>query len=116
MSTGSIQLFVGPASACLVEQMKVRSSTRATSSGSEAHQKELGLPVRRTNVPLSTNCVVSRSHSALDPSHHTTSSGPVRLPTCATHETISGCVVGVVPSPPAVGLALHFPPHPSPPF
>ncbi len=35
ISTGSFQLLVGPASASCVEQMKVRSSTRATSLGSE---------------------------------------------------------------------------------
>ena len=35
ISTGSFQLLVGPASTCSVEQMKVRSSTRATSLGSE---------------------------------------------------------------------------------
>jgi hypothetical protein len=31
--SGAIQLLVGPASSCLAEQMKVRSSTRATSLG-----------------------------------------------------------------------------------
>ena len=36
MSPGSIQLLVGPQSSGLCEQMKVRSSTRATSEGSEA--------------------------------------------------------------------------------
>ena len=36
ISAGSIQLFVTPASFGSTEQMKVRSSTRATSSGSEA--------------------------------------------------------------------------------
>ncbi len=35
ISLGSRQLFVGPASSSVVEQMKVRSSTRATSPGSE---------------------------------------------------------------------------------
>ena len=34
ISTGSVQLFVGPASSSLSEQMNVRSSTRATSDGS----------------------------------------------------------------------------------
>src|SRR6476620_2825700 len=42
ISAASIQLLVGPASASSTEQMKVRSSTRATSLGSDAHQKELG--------------------------------------------------------------------------
>ena len=36
ISAGSAQLFVGPASILLLEQMKVRLSTRATSLGSEA--------------------------------------------------------------------------------
>ena len=35
ISRGSIQLFVGPASSCVAEQMNVRSSTRATSDGSD---------------------------------------------------------------------------------
>ena len=35
ISAGSRQLLVGPASSSFSEQMKVRSSTRATSSGSE---------------------------------------------------------------------------------
>lgn len=42
ISAGSIQLLVTPASASLTEQMKVRSSTRATSSGSEAAWNEFG--------------------------------------------------------------------------
>ena len=36
ISCGSVQLFVGPASSSLSEQMNVRSSTRATSDGSES--------------------------------------------------------------------------------
>ena len=36
ISSGAIQLFVGPASSSRSEQMNVRSSTRATSPGSEA--------------------------------------------------------------------------------
>ena len=36
ISSGAVQLFVGPASSSFSEQMKVRSSTRATSLGSEA--------------------------------------------------------------------------------
>jgi hypothetical protein len=35
MSSGSCQLLVGPASSSRFEQMKVRSSTRATSAGSD---------------------------------------------------------------------------------
>lgn len=36
ISPGAFQWFVGPASSSFSEQMKVRSSTRATSVGSEA--------------------------------------------------------------------------------
>jgi hypothetical protein len=36
ISEGSRQLFVGPASASFSEQMNVRSSTRATSPGSDS--------------------------------------------------------------------------------
>ena len=39
---GSIQLLVNPASCSFSEQMKVRSSTRATSAGSENAAKEFG--------------------------------------------------------------------------
>ena len=35
ISAGARQLFVGPASSCCAEQMNVRSSTRATSLGSD---------------------------------------------------------------------------------
>ena len=42
MSCGSIQLLVGPASSLRSEQMKVRSSTRATSLGSDHARYELG--------------------------------------------------------------------------
>ena len=45
ISAGSHQLLVTPASDSSNEQMKVRSSTRATSSGSDAAQKEFGFAV-----------------------------------------------------------------------
>src|SRR5688500_14643271 len=66
ISAGSIQLLVGPAPDSSALQMKVRSSTRATSSGSDAAQNELGFFASSsfTNVPASTSCVVMRSHSA----------------------------------------------------
>ena len=38
ISSGSRQLLVGPASISSLEQMKVRSSTRATSPGSDVAQ------------------------------------------------------------------------------
>src|SRR6185369_4346494 len=58
ISPGSFQLLVGPASASFVEQMKVRSSTRATSLGSEWAQYEPGRLAGSSSVkvPASTNC------------------------------------------------------------
>ena len=42
ISAGAFQLFVKPAPSGSAEQMKVRSSTRATSEGSDAAQNEFG--------------------------------------------------------------------------
>ena len=57
ISAGSHQLFVGPASSSRSEQMKVRSSTRATSVGSDSARYEFGrfASDRRSNVPASTS-------------------------------------------------------------
>ncbi|MNY11221.1 hypothetical protein D3C86_1442370 [compost metagenome] len=74
ISAGSAQLLVGPASSGRSEQMNVRSSTRATSDGSEQARKELGrlagLSLRI--VPAWTICSHRRSYSSCEPSHHTT--------------------------------------------
>src|SRR3954470_8223067 len=66
ISTGSRQLLVGPASASRFEQMNVRSSTRATSAGSEAAQYELGrlASLNVVNVPLSTRTWHRQSYSS----------------------------------------------------
>ena len=95
--SGAIQLLVGPASSSRSEQMNVRSSTRATSPGSEAHQKLFGRSsgFSRLNVPFSTSSPVSRSHSACDPSHHTTASGRVSCAISPTHSASSGRLVPV---------------------
>src|ERR1043165_1483239 len=42
ISSGSVQLFVGPASTSFFEQIYVRSSTRATSEGCERERNEFG--------------------------------------------------------------------------
>ena len=57
ISLGSIQLLVGPASSSLIEQMKVRSSTRATSLGFERAKNEFGrfCEFSGVKVPLATN-------------------------------------------------------------
>src|SRR6516164_1547028 len=77
ITAGSIQLFVGPASCSRSEQMKVRSSTRATSDGSVVAQKLLGRfsGSSGTNVPASTSSRQSASYSSSDPSNQWTSSG-----------------------------------------
>src|SRR6266545_7475317 len=77
ISAGARQLLVGPASALSAEQMNVRSSTRATSAGSERARKLFGRssPFRRSNVPPSTSSWVSVCHSSSEPSHHSTRSG-----------------------------------------
>ena len=72
ISAGSAQLLVGPASISCSEQMKVRLSTRATSRGSEAAEKEFGRLTgsRRVSVPAATSASVSVRHSSSEPSHH----------------------------------------------
>ena len=87
ISLGSAQLFVGPASTSRCEQMKVLCSTRATSLGSLRARNEFG---RRSGfslmrVPASTSSPVSRSHSWVDPSHHSMLSGCVNSATPSTH-------------------------------
>jgi hypothetical protein len=95
--SGAIQLLVGPASCSRSEQMNVRSSTRATSPGSDAHQKLFGRSsgISRVKVPASTSRLVSCSHSACDPSHQMTSSGWVRSAISRTHLASSGRLVPI---------------------
>jgi hypothetical protein len=83
ISAGATQLLVGPASAGSTEQMKVRSSTRATSPGSVCAQNELGrfAGSSRTSTPASTSASVSRVHSSSEPSHQTIRSGVVSAAT-----------------------------------
>src|SRR4030088_2452118 len=93
ISSGCIQLFVGPASSGSCEQMKVGSSTRATSLGSEAAQKELSCDFNcsGTNVPASTSWALMRSASSSEPSTHTTRSGLVSSATSRTHDNTRLC-------------------------
>ncbi len=74
-SSGATQLLVGPASSRLGVLMKVRFSTRATSLGSERKRKEFGRCLRGVAAPLATISDISRSYSALLPSHQYTSLG-----------------------------------------
>src|SRR5437899_1766102 len=108
ISSGAIQLFVGPASASSTEQMNVRSSTRATSDGSVRTQKELGFfsGLSGTSAPEATSCPVSWSHSAGEPSHQITRSGVVSSATSRTQASRRGCVVGPASTAVAVMAAL----------
>ena len=65
ISSGSRQLLFGPASILLAEQINVRSSTRATSPGSECAQKEFGRLASSSfvNVPDLTSALQSMSYS-----------------------------------------------------
>src|SRR5579875_2162272 len=87
ISCGSRQLFVGPASASRCEQMKVRSSTRATSPGSDSARYEFGRLASASfwKVPPSTSVCASWSYSSAVPSHQWISSGCVSAATSSTH-------------------------------
>jgi hypothetical protein len=71
ISFGATQLLVGPASPLPTLQMKVRSSTRATSLGSERARKLFGrlASFNRMNVPDCTSRSHSSSYSCCEPSH-----------------------------------------------
>jgi hypothetical protein len=86
ISAGDFQLFVKPASRSSSEQMKVRSSTRATSDGSDAAWKLLGFlsGFSRVKVPDSTSRVVRASHSSSEPSTQWIESGVVSAATSST--------------------------------
>src|SRR3954449_6422114 len=98
ISAGSCQLFVGPASSTRSEQMKVRSSTRATSPGSESARWELGrfASLRRSNVPASTSSCAIRSYSSAEPSHQWIDSGWVSSATSSTQSSSFLLVVGAL--------------------
>src|SRR3954471_17134854 len=100
ISSGSRQLLVGPASASLSEQMKVRSSTRATSPGSERAMYEFGRLASESfsKVPASTSCWQSWSYSSAEPSHQWIDSGCVRVAISSTHEISFAFFVGTLVS------------------
>src|ERR1700678_164023 len=91
---GSSQLLVGPASSLLREQMKVRSSTRATSAGSDrtrtlfgrfAGSRGIAVPVRVINRRIAW-------YSSGEPSHQCTRSGLHNFATSSTHRASLGCL------------------------
>src|SRR5947209_7187587 len=87
ISSGSRQLLVGPASDSLAAQMNVRSSTRATSAGSDSARNECGRfsSESRWSAPASISVCASWSYSSSEPSHQWTSSGFVSAATSSTH-------------------------------
>jgi hypothetical protein len=94
--SGAIQLLVGPASSSFSEQMNVRSSTRATSEGSEQAAKLPGRScgLSRTSVPCPVSRPVSCFHSRCDPSHQQTRAGRVSAAISRTHAISPPCLVG----------------------
>ncbi len=89
-------------------QMNVRSSTRATSSGSETAQNELGFfsSLSRRKVPAFTRSVVTRSHSASEPSHHTTRSGSMSSAVSRTQVSRRALLVGASSIPGTVATVM----------
>src|SRR5947208_9449974 len=100
ISCGSRQLLVGPASASSSEQMKVRSSTRATSPGLERARYEFGRLASESfsNVPASTSCWQRRSYSSAEPSHQWIESGCVSAAISSTHAISFAFSVGTLVS------------------
>src|SRR3990172_10387646 len=68
-SSGAIQLFVGPAFSFKEVLIKVRSSTRATSLGSDRNRKLLGRFFSTVALPLAIICAIIRSYSSFVPLH-----------------------------------------------
>src|SRR3954451_15339971 len=95
ISWGSRQLFVGPASSSVREQMNVRSSTRATSAGSERARYEFGrlASERRSKVPASIRVCARESYSSAEPSHQWIASGCVKAAISSTHASSLAWVV-----------------------
>jgi len=87
IAAGASQLLLGPASYLFPLQMKVRSSTRATSEGSLRARKQPGRfsGFRRRKVPAFTISSQRASHSSLLPSHQCTRSGAQSAAVSATH-------------------------------
>ncbi len=109
ISRGATQLFVGPASPLETEQMKVRSSTRATSPGSERQRYEFGRRTgsSRRNVPCATISAQSRSYSSWEPSHQWTDCGWHCAATAST-QAVSSAFVALC----AAIADIHVPPSP----
>src|SRR5579862_2831364 len=95
ISYGFSQLLVGPALSFDREQIKVRSSTRATSLGSERARKQPGhnSSFSLVNEPLATISRQSLSYSACEPSTQWMSLGLVSSAVFSTH--LTRCILRV---------------------
>src|SRR3954452_25300159 len=96
ISPGSRQLLYGPASSSSREQMNVRSSTRATSPGSDRARYEFGRLASESfsNVPASTSSEQRASYSSADPSHQWMRLGCVSWAISSTQARSLACLVG----------------------
>src|ERR1700722_12473690 len=98
MTKGSSQLLVGPAVSLEREQMKVRSSTRATSLGAERARKQPGqsFSLSLVKVPAWTSWLQRKSYSACEPSIQWMRSGWQRSAIFSTQRMRCLLVVGGV--------------------
>src|SRR5580698_7438088 len=96
MTKGSSQLLVGPAVSLEREQMKVRSSTRATSLGAERARKQPGqsFSLSLVKVPAWTSWLQRKSYSACEPSIQWMRSGWQRSAIFSTQRMRCLLVVG----------------------
>ena len=85
----------------------MRSSTRATSVGSDAAWNEFGITsgLRRVNVPVASREAVSSAHSSSEPVHQWMRSGWVSSATSVTQARMPAWVVGA-PCPVVVSLIV----------
>jgi hypothetical protein len=95
MTSGASQLLVGPASCLLTLQMKVRSSTRATSLGSERARKQFGRfsALSLVNVPAATSSPHSFWYSSSEPSQKWTRSGLHKWTMLSIHARSCVCLM-----------------------
>src|SRR5688572_6690445 len=98
MMAGASQLLVAPAYSFFSLQIKVRSSTRATSRGSERARKLPGrsFSLSLIKVPAFTSCSHKRSYSSWLPSHQYTDEGWHNAAISLTQDKRAGLVVGVL--------------------
>ena len=110
ISAGSAQLFVGPASSLVFEQMNVRSSTRATSLGCDLARKHPGrfCGLSRVSVPIRTMRSQRLPYSSSEPSHQKTWSGAQSFVCFSTQAISCLCVVLQVPKG-LLSIVFHFP-------